>query len=687
MVSIRWVRALRQLLGLPADNVGMRVPFASSAAFLAAFATSCGPSGTMDLKRHEAVSSDALTVCAGGTTLQGLDVSVYQGSIDWGAAAGAGIAWSYAKATEGTGYNDPTFSANWSGMAAHGVARGAYHFFHPDLDGTQQADFFLNAVGSLGEGDLPPMLDWEVSDRASTGTAAANAQAFINEVAARTGKATVIYTSPGIWSGFGTPGGFGSDALWVADWGPSCPSLPGGWGSWVFWQYSDSGSVPGVPATVDRDVFNGDAAALSALAGGSATCSNPIALGHGIGTAGPVSGPCGGSAPVPTAPAGCGSIPAGDGLTMGQSVTSCDGRFMLVMQGDGNLVEYVHGNPLFSTSTNGQAAALVMQGDGNLVLYSSQGCPVWDTNTAGHSGASLAVQGDGNLVIYDVGGTPIWSSGTGPIGAKVTGCGAMAPGTGLAKGDSVEACGGCFTFVMQGDGNLVLYQTHGGAVWNSGTAGTTADTVVMQGDGNLVIYSTAGCPLWNSGSGGHPGASLAVQDDGNLVIYDPGGGVAWNAASVACAGGCTCNAPAATSSSSTATSTSTSTATSTSTSTATSTSTSTATSTSTSTSSSSGGPSSTSSGGTHGASTTSRAGTSTGGSSTSGESTGRGSSSGAVGSIGTGSSGSHSTSEAGSSAGRGAPQGGCGSTRGSDTGALAALLMALVGTRRRSTVR
>ena len=587
----------------------------STLVLIVALFAACGAQDSQPLKQHDDTVRDLLTVCAAGGTLPGIDVSSYQGSINWSAVAGSGIKFAYTKATEGTSYKDPTFPANWSGMQANGVARGAYHFFHPGDDGTQQADYYLNYVGTIGAGDLPPMLDWEVSDGVGGATASANAQAFINEIAARTGKQTIIYTSPGLWSGFGASG-FGGDALWVADYyncycdNGVCPAMPGGWSNWTSWQYSDRGSVPGIVGNVDLDIFNGDAAALAAFAGGTVGCTATSAIGHGVGSASEISGgACSGGTPGTTAPTACGAMASCEGLGSGQSVTSCDGRFGLVMQTDGNVVLYVNGNPLFDTHTNGKGgAAFIMQGDGNLVLYSTQGCAIWASNTAGNPGATLAVQDDGNLVIYDTNGHPLWSSGTGPIGSKVTSCGSMPAGSGLARGASVAACGGCFSLVMQGDGNLVMYQNGGTAIWNTQTGGTDGYTASMQSDGNLVLYSAQGCPMWYSATGGHSGATLAVQDDGNLVIYDANGSVLWASMSVACAGGCNCNPPSTTSTStSTGTTTSSTTASSTTTGTS-----STATSTTGTTSTSTSGTSSTSSTstGTTGSETLSTSGTS-----------------------------------------------------------------------------
>lgn len=118
-------------------------------------------------------------------------------------------------------------------------------------------------------------------------------------------------------------------------------------------------------------------------------------------------------APAPAPPAGCGRLVPGQQLGRGQSVTSCDGRFSLVMQGDGNLVLYQSGVwPVWHTRTNGTSGQLaVMQGDGNFVLYGAFGVPLFHTGTNGRAGAWLAVQSDGNLVVYE-GFTPRWQSGT-----------------------------------------------------------------------------------------------------------------------------------------------------------------------------------------------------------------------------------------------------------------------------------
>jgi hypothetical protein len=109
----------------------------------------------------------------------------------------------------------------------------------------------------------------------------------------------------------------------------------------------------------------------------------------------------------------CGELTANVSLTANKSVASCNGDYTLIMQGDGNLVLYQGGTPLWASNTAGSVAdEAIMQGDGNLVLYTSSGTPVWASNTAGNAGAYLDVQNDGDVVIDSASGSTLWSTGT-----------------------------------------------------------------------------------------------------------------------------------------------------------------------------------------------------------------------------------------------------------------------------------
>lgn len=231
-------------------------------------AVACGCAMPMGGDERLGQSSEAVTVCAAGTVVQGVDVSVYQGTVDWTKVKAAGIDFAIARISDGSAL-DTQFAANWSGMQSAGIIRGAYQYFEPGQDPTTQANIVISAVGMLATGDLPVTADMEITGGQSAATIAANLQTWMNAVKAGTGKQPMIYTASGFWNGSVNSTAFASDPLWVANWGVTCPGLPDGWSNWDFWQYSDMGSVSGIGATVDLDEFNGSLAQLQSFAGGA----------------------------------------------------------------------------------------------------------------------------------------------------------------------------------------------------------------------------------------------------------------------------------------------------------------------------------------------------------------------------------------------------------------------------------
>ena len=101
--------------------------------------------------------------------IPGIDVSHYQGVVDWAAVAASGEQFAFAKATEGVSVADLYFHDNWAGIKSAGLLRGAYHFFHPDQNAPTQAQSFLakltaaNGSPLLAPGDLPATLDLEIT--------------------------------------------------------------------------------------------------------------------------------------------------------------------------------------------------------------------------------------------------------------------------------------------------------------------------------------------------------------------------------------------------------------------------------------------------------------------------------------------------------------------------------------------
>jgi lysozyme len=198
----------------------------------------------------------------------GIDVSKWQGTVDWTSVQQSGVAFAFVRATYGSSEVDSSFSENWQATKDAGIIRGAYHFFLAADDATEQAEFFMRTVGSLGPDDLPPVLDVESGGGVSSNLAD-SIQTWLTTVAQGLGRTPIIYTAPSFWNENLTSG-FGNYPLWVAEYGVSTPIAVNGWTDWTFWQYSSTGKVGGVSGEVDLDYFNGTQEALTAFIATSA---------------------------------------------------------------------------------------------------------------------------------------------------------------------------------------------------------------------------------------------------------------------------------------------------------------------------------------------------------------------------------------------------------------------------------
>jgi GH25 family lysozyme M1 (1,4-beta-N-acetylmuramidase) len=223
------------------------------------------------VRAHERVSAQALRAAA-VTGLPGLDVSGWQGNVDWNAVRANGARFAYVKATESTTYQNSYFTQQYVGSYNVGLVRGAYHFATPNTSsGAAQADYFASHGGawSADNQTLPGLLDIEYNPYGATCYGLSQSamvnwiSSFINEYHARTSRWAVIYTTTDWWTTCtGNSGAFrNNDPLFIARYSSSAGTLPGGWGFYTFWQYADSGTFPG-----DQDVFNGSADRLLALA-------------------------------------------------------------------------------------------------------------------------------------------------------------------------------------------------------------------------------------------------------------------------------------------------------------------------------------------------------------------------------------------------------------------------------------
>lgn len=188
----------------------------------------------------------------------GIDVSRWQREINWGRVAGAGYRFAVIRATIGNYYTDPRFYVNWQGAQEAGLLVSAYHVVAPEKPADSQMERFFDVLEGRS-GDLPLVLDVELSREVSPEGITASIQACAAVIEERDDRLPIIYTARWFWDRnvLNEPSWAQYD-LWVAHYGVDVPSLPCGWDEWTFWQYSDHGQVPGIGPATDLNWFNGN---------------------------------------------------------------------------------------------------------------------------------------------------------------------------------------------------------------------------------------------------------------------------------------------------------------------------------------------------------------------------------------------------------------------------------------------
>lgn len=209
--------------------------------------------------------------------VDGIDVSVFQGNINWSTVQSSGVEFAFMKATEGVGFVDSRFQQNIQGATSAGILASPYHYARPDSsqsdpqDAVNEANHFIDTIQPYYDSGayLPPVLDVEEFDLgfgtiSQTRTFISNwVQDFSDTMQTALGVRPVIYTSQSAANAYFTSSVAAQHNLWVAWWkgtGTSDPPVQAdtpNWPEWDYWQYTATGSVPGISGDVDLNVFHG----------------------------------------------------------------------------------------------------------------------------------------------------------------------------------------------------------------------------------------------------------------------------------------------------------------------------------------------------------------------------------------------------------------------------------------------
>ncbi len=190
-----------------------------------------------------------------GGSAAGIDVSHWQGTMNWATAKSAGVTFAFIKASQGAAYTDPQYATNITGAGAQSISRGSTHFYVAGVDPTAQANYFFSVAASAHE------LGWavdieEIDDATPNNDTPANYKTFLDRMEVLTGQKITIYTRASYWNLYvGSQVWSTNYPLWIASWADTI-TLPTGWTAATYWQYTSSllGSTFGAASSfIDGD--------------------------------------------------------------------------------------------------------------------------------------------------------------------------------------------------------------------------------------------------------------------------------------------------------------------------------------------------------------------------------------------------------------------------------------------------
>lgn len=188
----------------------------------------------------------------------GIDVSEYQGEIDWDAVETLDndylLSFVFIRATVGNDRLDKRFEENWLKVKEKKLIRGAYHYYRPNENSLEQAELFIKTV-RLQKGDLPPVLDIEkLPENQSIERLKVGLKRWLTKVEAHYKVKPIIYTGERYYDDF-LKEEFSDYLFWIANYNFYREKLDE---DWLFWQFTEKATVSGIKGNVDVNIFNGD---------------------------------------------------------------------------------------------------------------------------------------------------------------------------------------------------------------------------------------------------------------------------------------------------------------------------------------------------------------------------------------------------------------------------------------------
>lgn len=192
-----------------------------------------------------------------GTGVKGIDISNWQGDVDFNLIKEDGVKVAIVKATEGTGFLDKKLSRNYEGFKGVGIKFGTYHFFRGNSNEIDQADYYCNAIKDM-KLDVAPVIDVEDGDYLGQTELTNRVIRFIDRVKERTGLTCMIYCNQNYANNF-LDNRLSKYPLWIAHYYQNNYADDNKiWTKWAGWQYTDKGTIKGIDGPVDMNEFTSD---------------------------------------------------------------------------------------------------------------------------------------------------------------------------------------------------------------------------------------------------------------------------------------------------------------------------------------------------------------------------------------------------------------------------------------------